>query len=97
VRILLRADSGFAREVLMAWCEANRVDFLFGLARNDRLVEEIRTELAEAAASAATCKPARRFRDFPWCTPESWSRYRRVIGRPSGLAGKPIHASASPR
>src|ERR1700683_4298294 len=40
-RILLRADSGFAREALMAWCEANRVDFVFGLARNARLVEEI--------------------------------------------------------
>jgi hypothetical protein len=34
VRILLRGDSGFAREALMAWCEAHRVDCLFGLARN---------------------------------------------------------------
>jgi hypothetical protein len=42
VRILLRADSGFAREGLMAWCEANRVDFLFGLARNERLVRRSR-------------------------------------------------------
>ena len=33
VRILLRADCGFAREELMAWCEANGVDFLFGLAQ----------------------------------------------------------------
>jgi hypothetical protein len=36
MRILLRADSGFAREDLMAWCEANGVDFLFGLAKNLR-------------------------------------------------------------
>ncbi len=41
VRILLRADSGFAREELMAWCEANGVDFLFGLAKNDRLIAKI--------------------------------------------------------
>ena len=41
VRIVLRADSGFAREALMAWCEENRVDYLFGLARNERLVAEI--------------------------------------------------------
>jgi hypothetical protein len=89
VRILLRADSGFAREALMAWCEANRVDFLFGLARNDRLVEEIKTELAEAAAeSKATGKPARRFRDFPWCTRESWSRTRRVIGKAEWTGGE---------
>ena len=75
VRILLRADSGFAREALMAWCEANRVDFLFGLARNERLVEEIKTELEEAAAeSTATGKPARDFATSPGRTLESWSR-----------------------
>src|SRR6202049_190421 len=65
VRILLRADSGFAREALMAWCEDNAVDFLFGLARNTRLVEEIKAELAAAAGlGEKTGKPARRFRDL---------------------------------
>ena len=89
VQILLRADSGFAREALMAWCEASRVDFLFGLARSARLVEEIRAELAEAAAeSAATEKPARRFRDFSWSTLDSWSRYRRVIGKAEWTGGE---------
>src|SRR5690348_13705234 len=89
VRILLRADSAFAREGLMAWCEANRVDYLFGLARNERLVEEIRAELAEAAAeSAATGKSARRFRDFSWSTLDSWSRYRRVIGKAEWTGGE---------
>jgi hypothetical protein len=89
VRILLRADSGFAREALMAWCEANRVDFLFGLARNERLVAEIAGELAEAAAeSAALGKPARRFRDFAWRTLESWSRDRRVIGKAEWTGGE---------
>ena len=43
-RILLRANSGFAREDLMAWCEANGIDFLFGLAQNERLIAEIKTE-----------------------------------------------------
>src|SRR5690349_24600493 len=72
VRILLRADSGFAREELMSWCEANRVDYLFGLARNARLVATIGAELAEAAAeSATTGKPARRFKDFRWTTLDS--------------------------
>lgn len=50
IKILLRADSGFAREALMAWCEANAVDDLFGLARNDRLVGQIAEDLAAAAA-----------------------------------------------
>src|SRR6476469_9014319 len=57
-RILLRGDSGFAREALMAWCEANRVDFLFGLARNERLEAAIKAELLLGAWTA--CGPARR-------------------------------------
>ncbi len=81
-RILLRADSGFCREDLMNWCEANRVDYLFGLARNPRLVAEIETELAEAGeASRQTGKAARRFKDFLWSTLDSWSRRRRVVAK----------------
>ena len=41
VQIVLRADSGFARDPLMSWCEANGVDYVFGLARNRRLEAEI--------------------------------------------------------
>jgi len=81
-RILLRADSGFAREELMAWCEANGVDFLFGLQKNDRLVAEIADELAQAEAkSRRTGKPARYFKEFKWKTRRSWSRERRVVGK----------------
>src|SRR5205809_778309 len=68
-RILLRADSGFARDALMTWCEASGVDYLFGLARNERLVGEIAAELAAAqAASGRSGQPARRFKDFTWST-----------------------------
>jgi hypothetical protein len=82
VRILLRADSGFAREALMAWCEQNHVDYLFGLARNTRLVAMIEDELAAARATAEkTGRPARRFKDFQWTTLNSWSRRRRVIAK----------------
>ncbi len=88
VRIVLRADSGFAREALMAWCEESRVDYLFGLARNVRLVEEIAAELAEAAeASATTGAAARRFKDFLWTTRDSWSRRRRVVGKAEHTQG----------
>jgi hypothetical protein len=88
VRILLRADSGFAREALMGWCEANRVDFLFGLARNERLVAAIASELAQARAeSLVTGKPARRFQDFLWTTLESWSRRRRVVAKAEWTQG----------
>jgi hypothetical protein len=89
VRILLRADSGFARETLMAWCEVNRVDYLFGLARNARLVDEIGAEMAAARAdSEASGKPARHFRDFAWSTLDSWSRVRRVIGKAEWTGGE---------
>lgn len=88
VRILLRGDSGFAREALMAWCEANRADFLFGMARNERLVEKIRDELILATAdSIRSGKPARRFKDFTYATLESWSRSRRVIGKAEVTGG----------
>ena len=86
VRILLRGDSAFAREDLMVWCEANRVDYAFGLARNERLVAAIAAEMAEAAAECrATGRPARRFKDFLWSTLSSWSRRRRVIGKAEAL------------
>jgi len=82
VRILVRADSGFAREELMAWCEANSVHFLLGLQKNDRLVAEIASEIAQAEAkSRRTGKPARYFKDFRWTTRRSWSRERRVVGK----------------
>lgn len=88
-RILLRADSGFAREELMAWCEANKVDYLFGLARNARLVGEIATELEEAAAlSRKSGKPQRRFKDFLWTTRDSWSARRRVVAKAEHTGGE---------
>jgi Transposase DDE domain group 1 len=86
VKILLRADSGFAREELMAWCEANGVGYVFGLARNERLVGAIAADLAVAAAeSLAHRGPARRFADFSWRTLDSWSRERRVVAKAEHL------------
>jgi hypothetical protein len=89
VRILLRADSGFAREALMAWCENNDIDFLFGLAKNGRLNAEIETELAAAQEqSQRTSKSARRFKDFTWQTRKSWSRERRVVAKAEWTGGE---------
>jgi len=82
VRILLRADSGFARDDLMSWCEANGVHFLLGLQQNPRLVAEITSELAQAEAkSRRSGKPARYFKEFKWTTRRSWSRERRVVAK----------------
>ena len=89
VEIWLRADSGFAREELMAWCEDNGVEYVFGLARNDRLVAKIARELKAAEKEAGeTGRPARRFKDFRWRTLESWSRRRRVIAKAEWTKGE---------
>jgi hypothetical protein len=86
-RIVLRADSGFAREELMAWCEKHGVDYVFGLARNSRLVAELAPLLEQAACEyACTQSPVRYFADFEYQTRDSWSRPRRVIGKAEHLA-----------
>ncbi len=82
VRIVLRADSGFARDGLMSWCEDNRVDYVFGLARNARLEKRIAPALEEASRSSLVSgQAARVFRDFSWSTIDSWARRRRVIAK----------------
>jgi hypothetical protein len=80
VRILLRADSGFAREDLMAWREANGIDFLFRRAKNERLIAEITTELdVVAAKSRRSGRTERRFKSFTWTTRRTWSRRRWIV------------------
>jgi len=82
VQIILRADSGFCRDDLMSWCEQNAVDYLFGLAKNARLIRAIGRELRVAANEAdRTGRPARRFRELTYRTRSSWSRRRRVVAK----------------
>jgi hypothetical protein len=88
-RIILRADSGFARDALMAWCEDHAVDYIFGLARNKRLVDTIAVELAAARQeSRHSGRPARQFKDFTWRTRKSWTRERRVIAKAEWTQGE---------
>jgi hypothetical protein len=82
VKVILRADSGFCREELMAWCEQNKVDYLFGLARNQRLQKILGKQMQEAKMEhERTGKPARVFTEFDYRTKKSWSRARRVVGK----------------
>ena len=82
VKVILRADSGFARDALMTWCEANKVDFVFGLARNNRLETLLADGLAQAKALCEQGgKAARVFKDFRYQTLDSWTRERRVVGK----------------
>jgi Transposase DDE domain group 1 len=89
VRVVVRADSGFARDALMAWCEAHGVDYVLGLARNERLQDAIAAEMAAArGAHERTAQPARVYKDFTYRTRTSWSCARRVIGKAEYLPGK---------
>ena len=82
VKIVLRGDSGFCREELMAWCEENNVDFLFGLARNSRLQKIVGKQMHEAKLlHAETGKAARVFTEFDYQTRDSWARARRVVAK----------------
>jgi hypothetical protein len=87
VKITIRADSGFCREPLMAWCEQNGVDYILGLAQNPRLVAAIADELGQARQQfEATGQPARIFAEFRYRTLETWSRERRVVAKAEHLA-----------
>jgi hypothetical protein len=86
VRIVVRGDSGFCREELMAWCAAEGVDYLLGLAKNERLKAEIVKEMEEAKAQyQETGRAARLFKEFVYQTRESWSCARRVVAKAEHL------------
>ena len=86
VAIWLRADSGFARDDMMSWCEQNRVEYVFGMARNKRLEPMIADELRQAKATfAETKKPVRVFKELDYRTTKSWSRSRRVVAKAEHL------------
>jgi hypothetical protein len=90
VQIVLRADSGFAREEIMAWCEEHGVDYVFGLAKNARLIRKLSREMKRARRRyGRTGKAARVFRAFSYRTRQSWSRSRQVVGKAEYLEKGP--------
>jgi len=87
VQILIRADSGFCREAILYWCEAHEVDYILGLAKNERLKQDIAAEMEQAKEQYRQAgQAARVFKDFVYQTRKSWSRARRVIGKAEYLA-----------
>jgi hypothetical protein len=87
VEVTIRADSGFCREAIMAWCEASGVDYVLGLAQNTRLKGMIAAEQEQARQEfERTKEPARVFTDLQYRTLDSWSRERRVVAKAEHLA-----------
>jgi len=86
VKIQLRGDAGFCREKLMAWCESEGIDYIFGLAQNPRLKKQIAAEMAQAEQQyQQTQAAARLFTEFFYSTEDSWSHQRRVIAKAEHL------------
>ena len=87
VEIVVRGDSGFCREHLMRWCEDSGVHYVFGLAKNARLLRILGAEMHQAKEQfQATKEAARVFKDFTYKTRKTWSRERRVVGKAEHLA-----------
>ena len=87
VAIIVRGDSGFCREDLMAWCETNKVRYLFGLAKNPRLEQQVAKALRKSHRRyLQTGRASRRFRELRYRTRTSWSRTRRVVAKAEHLA-----------
>jgi hypothetical protein len=90
VRIIIRADAGFARDTIMSWCEAHTVHYLFGLAKNPRLLKQNAKAQDRAHIrhihSGVAC---REFTRFSYRTHDSWSRERTVVGKAEWLAKGP--------
>ena len=87
VKIVVRGDSGFCREAIMSWCEADGVDYLFGLAQNPRLLAMIAADQEQARLEfERTKEPARVFAELRYRTLTSWSRERRVVAKAEHLA-----------
>ena len=86
VRIIIRGDSGFCRDEIMSWCEANGVYYILGLAKNSRLKAMISQQMERARRKyLRTKKSCRYFRDFRYRTRKSWNRKRRVVGKAEHL------------
>jgi hypothetical protein len=90
VRIVIRGDGDFARERILAWCEAHKVDYVIGLPKNPRLLNRIGKQMEHARRKYhRTGRPARCFRNFRYRTLKSWSRSRRVVGKAEHLGRGP--------
>ena len=81
-RIVVRGDSGFCREDIMAWCEGRQIYYCLGLSKNSRLLELCQETLVRARTRQCLCGGSVRcFSEFQYQTLESWTRARRVVAK----------------
>ena len=86
VKIVIRGDSGFCRDPIMTWCESSGIDYIFGLAKNSRLLKMIANQSEEARLQYETTKqPTRVFADLQYKTRKTWNCKRRVVAKAEHL------------
>ena len=89
VEICIRADSGFCRDAILSWCEAEKVGYVIGLARNARLEKEVEDEMTQAKAEAERTRiPVRSYKELVYATKDTWTCPRRVVAKVEALVGK---------
>ena len=94
VPIWIRADAGFCRDDIMAWCEAQGLHYIIGMPRNERLQRIVEEAMQQSQATCeASGQPSRRFRSFEYRTKES----ARLTGASTGSASLPLRMINHPR
>lgn len=87
--IVVRGDSGFCREALMAWIESQKnLHYCFGLARNRRLEAMLEPAWGRVACRLDEQGRGREFVELRYRTLQSWSRERRVVGKAEIIGDK---------
>lgn len=86
VKIIVRGDAGFCRDEIMSWCEENNVDYIFGIAKNNRLLKKMYKKMKKARSKYyKTGKPSRCYKDFKYKPIRTWKKSRRVVGKAEHL------------
>jgi hypothetical protein len=86
VKIIIRGDAGFCRDEIMSWCEENNVDYVFGIAKNNRLLKQMYKKMKKARSKYyRTGESSRYFKDFKYKPIKTWKKSRRVVGKAEHL------------
>jgi hypothetical protein len=96
-RIVIRADSGFCRDELMSWCEANNVRYVLGLAGNKRLSAKIAPHMRKAKRKAKrTASPRVCSRTSSIALARAGVPHAASLARRNGRKARRTRASSSP-
>jgi hypothetical protein len=79
VKIVVRGDSGFCRWRLLRWCDRHDVNYIVGLAKNERLLVLAQPLIEQAAMQYEQTQQKQRLFGTIQYAAHTWDRARRVI------------------